>query len=78
LFEQNLTDLNINYCIVNLERIEACEGPQGTLFGSGAQAGVLRYTLNTPTLNVTARARVFALLGALAPLGQRPPTPANP
>jgi outer membrane receptor protein involved in Fe transport len=29
------------------------EGPQGTLFGAGAQAGVLRYITNKPKLDVT-------------------------
>ena len=29
------------------------EGPQGTLFGAGAQAGVVRYITNKPKLNVT-------------------------
>ena len=29
------------------------EGPQGTLFGSGAQAGVVRYITNKPKLDVT-------------------------
>ena len=29
------------------------EGPQGTLFGGGAEAGVVRYITNKPKLNVT-------------------------
>ena len=29
------------------------EGPQGTLFGAGAEAGVVRYITNKPKLNVT-------------------------
>jgi iron complex outermembrane recepter protein len=37
----------------DLERIEVLEGPQGTLFGAGAQAGVLRYITNKPKLNLT-------------------------
>jgi outer membrane receptor protein involved in Fe transport len=36
---------------VDLERIEVLEGPQGTLFGAGAQAGVVRYVTNKPALN---------------------------
>jgi outer membrane receptor protein involved in Fe transport len=36
-----------------MERIEVLEGPQGTLFGSGAEAGVLRYITNKPKLDVT-------------------------
>src|ERR1700753_2318863 len=37
----------------DLERIEVLEGPQGTLFGSGAEAGALRYITNKPKLDVT-------------------------
>ena len=36
-----------------MERIEVLEGPQGTLFGAGAQAGAIRYITNKPKLNVT-------------------------
>jgi iron complex outermembrane recepter protein len=36
---------------VDLERIEVLEGPQGTLFGAGAQAGVVRFITNKPQLN---------------------------
>src|SRR3984885_15112258 len=36
-----------------LERIEKLEGPQGTLFGAGAEAGVVRYITNKPKLDVT-------------------------
>ena len=36
-----------------MERLEVLEGPQGTLFGGGAQAGVIRYITNKPKLNVT-------------------------
>lgn len=36
---------------VDLNRIEVLEGPQGTLFGAGAQAGVIRYITNKPRLN---------------------------
>src|SRR6204780_3284636 len=44
---------NLDIYSVDLERIEVLEGPQGTLFGSGAQAGVLRYITNKPKLDVT-------------------------
>jgi outer membrane receptor protein involved in Fe transport len=37
----------------DLDRIEILEGPQGTLFGAGAQAGVVRYITNKPKLDVT-------------------------
>ncbi len=44
---------NLDIYAVDLERIEILEGPQGTLFGGGAQAGVVRYITNKPKLNVT-------------------------
>jgi iron complex outermembrane receptor protein len=44
---------NIDIYAVDLERIEVLEGPQGTLFGGGAEAGVLRYITNKPKLDVT-------------------------
>ena len=44
---------NLDIYAVDLERIEVLEGPQGTLFGGGAQAGVLRYITNKPKLDVT-------------------------
>ena len=44
---------NLDIYAADLERIEVLEGPQGTLFGSGAQAGVVRYITNKPKLNVT-------------------------
>ena len=44
---------NLDVYAVDLERIEVLEGPQGTLFGGGAEAGVLRYITNKPKINVT-------------------------
>ena len=44
---------NLDVYAVDLNRIEVLEGPQGTLFGSGAQAGVIRYLTNEPKLNTT-------------------------
>jgi iron complex outermembrane receptor protein len=44
---------NLDLYAADLERVEVLEGPQGTLFGAGAQAGVLRYITNKPKLNVT-------------------------
>jgi iron complex outermembrane recepter protein len=44
---------NLDVYAADLERVEVLEGPQGTLFGAGAQAGVLRYITNKPKLDVT-------------------------
>src|SRR5271170_870724 len=44
---------NLDIYAADIERIEVLEGPQGTLFGSGAEAGVLRYITNKPKLDVT-------------------------
>ena len=44
---------NLDLYAADLDRIEVLEGPQGTLFGAGAQAGVLRYITNKPKLDLT-------------------------
>jgi len=48
-----LPNRNLDIYAADLERIEILEGPQGTLFGAGAQAGVVRYITNKPKLDVT-------------------------
>jgi outer membrane receptor protein involved in Fe transport len=37
--------------MVDIERVEALAGPQGTIFGSDAQAGTLRIVTNKPVMN---------------------------
>jgi len=44
---------NLDVYAADIERVEVLEGPQGTLFGAGAQAGVVRYITNKPKLDVT-------------------------
>ncbi len=41
---------NLDVYAADLNRIEVLEGPQGTLFGSGAEAGMVRYITNEPKL----------------------------
>ncbi|MFT5769837.1 MAG: iron complex outermembrane receptor protein, partial [Lysobacterales bacterium] len=56
---------NLDVYAADLERIEVLEGPQGTLFGAGAQAGVLRYITNKPKMNET-EAKFSASYGSTA------------
>src|SRR6266404_1107716 len=56
---------NLDVYAADLERIEVLEGPQGTLFGAGAQAGVIRYITNKPKLNKT-EASISGSYGATA------------
>ena len=42
---------NLDIYAVDLNRIEVLEGPQGTLFGGGAEAGAVRYITNKPNLS---------------------------
>ena len=44
---------NLDVYMVDMERLEVLEGPQGTLFGGGAEAGAIRYITNKPKINVT-------------------------
>src|SRR6202034_3208373 len=44
---------NLDIYAADIERVEILEGPQGTLFGAGAEAGAVRYITNKPKLDVT-------------------------
>lgn len=48
-----LPNRNLDIYAADLERVEILEGPQGTLFGAGAEAGVVRYITNKPKLDRT-------------------------
>jgi len=49
----SMPNRNLDVYAVDLNRIEVLEGPQGTLFGSGAESGVIRYITNLPKIDVT-------------------------
>src|SRR6202790_2002588 len=60
-----LPNRNLDVYAADLNRIEVLEGPQGTLFGAGAEAGVIRYITNEPKIDVT-EANVKAGYGTTA------------
>src|SRR6202451_2501399 len=60
-----LPNRNLDIYAADLNRIEVLEGPQGTLYGAGAEAGVIRYITNEPKLNTT-EANVKAGYGTTA------------
>src|SRR6516165_8110869 len=60
-----LPNRNLDVYAADMERIEVLAGPQGTLFGAGAQAGVIRYITNAPKLNRT-EGNVTAAYGVTA------------
>src|SRR5215468_8002670 len=60
-----LPNRNLDIYAADINRIEVLEGPQGTLFGAGAEAGVIRYITNEPKLDAT-EANVKAGYGVTA------------
>src|SRR6202050_3352215 len=60
-----LPNRNLDIYAADLNRIEVLEGPQGTLFGAGAEAGAIRYITNEPKLDTT-EANVKAGYGVTA------------
>ena len=48
-----LPNRNLDIYAADINRIEVLEGPQGTLFGAGAEAGAIRYITNEPKLDKT-------------------------
>ena len=56
---------NLDIYAADINRIEVLEGPQGTVFGAGAEAGAIRYISNEPKLDAT-EANVKAGYGTTA------------
>lgn len=46
-----LPNRNLDVYAADIDRIEVLEGPQGTLYGAGAEAGVIRYITNQPKID---------------------------
>ncbi|MCC2604636.1 TonB-dependent receptor [Planctobacterium marinum] len=44
----NETPLYANFILKDVEQVEVLRGPQGTLYGSGALAGTVKYRMNKP------------------------------
>ncbi len=47
------TPIFANFLIKDIERVEVMRGPQGTLYGSGALGGTVRYIMNKPDYEMT-------------------------
>ncbi|HEY2340984.1 MAG TPA: TonB-dependent receptor plug domain-containing protein, partial [Steroidobacteraceae bacterium] len=60
-----LPNRNLDIYAADIDRIEVLAGPQGTLFGAGAEAGVIRYITNAPKLDRT-EGNVTATYGVTA------------
>ena len=46
----NDTPIYANFLLKDIQRVEVLRGPQGTLYGSGALGGTVRYVMNEPEL----------------------------
>ncbi len=44
------TPIFANFLLKDIQRVEVLRGPQGTLYGSGALGGTVRYVMNPPVL----------------------------
>jgi outer membrane receptor protein involved in Fe transport len=49
----NDTPVFANLALIDLERVEVLRGPQGTLYGSGALGGTIKYLMREPQFNTT-------------------------
>ena len=47
------TPIFANFLLRDLKRVEVLRGPQGTLYGSGALGGTIRYITNNPEIGVS-------------------------
>jgi len=47
------TPIFANFILKDVERVEVLRGPQGTLYGSGAMGGTVRYIMNKPDTEET-------------------------